>query len=72
MTEEEHTLSIERSKAIQAKWDIEYYNHMLTDDEIIDLINILITFENSHIIANNFKDDQVAYALYEELKIKFK
>jgi len=68
MTEEEHTLAMQYAYALGAKRKIIEFNHMLTNEDIIDIINALITFENSHLVAKGFKDSQVAYALMQELQ----
>ena len=70
MTEEEYILSMQHSYVLDAKRRIIEFKSMLTDEDIIDIVNALVTFENSHLIAKGFKDDKVAYSLYEELKIK--
>lgn len=72
MTEEEHVLSMQYSHALDGKRKILEFGEMLTIDDKLDIINYLITFENSHIVANRFKDDQVAYTLLQELKQYFK
>jgi len=68
MTEEEHILSMQYSYALGAKRRIIEFKNMLTDEDVIDIVNALVTFENSHLIANGFKDDKVAYALKDELE----
>jgi len=72
MTEEEYTLALQYSCAIEGKRRVMEFTDMLSDEDKVDIINTLITFQNSHIIANSFKDDKVAWALYEELQTKFK
>ena len=69
MTEEEHILSRQYNYAKAGKHNVIKYANMLTDDDKMQLINTLVTFENSHIIANGFKDDKVAWALKEELEV---
>jgi len=69
MTEEEHTLSIQYSYAIGAKRRVIEFADLLSDEDKAEIVNALITFENSHIIANSFKDDKVAWALKEELEV---
>jgi len=68
MTEEEHILSMQYAYATGAKRKVIEFKDMLPIEDKIDIINALVTFENSHLIANNFKDSKVAYSLYEELK----
>lgn len=68
MTEEEHLSSLQYSYAIGAKHKVVEFADLLTDDDKAYIVNALVTFENSHIIANAFKDNQVAWALKEELE----
>ena len=72
MTDEEYELSIKLHYIAQAKAIIKEAKDYLTNSDVIELVNHLITFENSHLIATNLKDDKVAYALYQELKQYFK
>jgi len=69
MTEEEHTLTLQHSYAIGAKHRVTEFADMLSDEDKADIVNALVTFENSHIIANSFKDDKTVMALYEELLV---
>jgi len=70
MTEEEHALSMRLAYALGAKRKVIEFKDMLTDEDIIDIVNALITFENSHKVAKGFKDSQVAYALMQELQVQ--
>jgi len=71
MTDEQYTITLQIGNAIKAKNELLISHIFLTDSEKCELINKLITFENSHIIANCFNDDSVAYSLYQELKTKY-
>ena len=71
MTEEEQTLSMQHAYILGAKRRTIKFKDMLTNEDVIQLVNALITFKNVHLIANEFKDDKIAYSLYEELKVKF-
>ncbi len=68
MTEKEYELAIQHNYAIGSKLRIIKFKDLLTDEDKLDIINALITFENSHIIANGFNDMQTAWALKEELE----
>jgi len=69
MTEKEHTIEMQHNYIIGAKRRIIKFKNLLTTEDIIDIINELVTFKNVHLIANSFKDKQVAQALKEELKV---
>ena len=71
MTEQEYEEIINYNFAINAKEAIKKLYQYLTNEDTCELVNKLITFENSHIIANCFNDDKISYALYQELKIKY-
>jgi len=66
--EEEHTLAMSLVYALGAKRKVIEFKDMLTDEDIVEIVNALVTFENSHKIAKGFKDSQVAYALMQELQ----
>ena len=70
--EEEHILSMQLSYALGAKRRVIEFKDLLSDEDKAEIINALVTFENSHIIANSFKDSQVAHSLYEELETTLK
>lgn len=72
MTEEEYEQLEQLHDIIYAKTVIKGAKDLLTMGDIIELVNSLITFENSHLVATNFNDNKVAYALYQELKQYFK
>ena len=71
MIKEKCKCLIEIYPTAQTKVIIKDIQGNLTTNEIVGLVNSLISFENSHIIATNFKDDKIAYSLYQELKSKF-
>ena len=71
MIKEKCKCSIEICPTAQTKVVIRDIQGNFTTNEIVELVNNLITFENSHIVAANFKDDKVAYSLYQELRTKF-
>jgi len=68
MTNEEYELLNNYPRLMEAKRTLLSLSHLLTDEDLSDTVNTLITFQNSHIVANSFKDDQVAYALADELE----
>jgi len=53
---------------VGAKRRIIKFKNLLTTEDIIDIINELVTFENAHLIANGFKNNKVTDALMQELK----
>ena len=67
INEDYYIESIKAGVAVKAKNDLLQVADYLTDKEVCELVNKLVTFENSYIIARCFKDEKVRYALYEEL-----
>jgi CO dehydrogenase/acetyl-CoA synthase epsilon subunit len=69
VTDKEYEFSLKVGLAVKAKNELLTVYEYLTDEEVCELLNKLITFKNTHIVAECLKNK---IAIYEELSINIK